>query len=100
MTSTTWPMDITVEEEIDIPSIQAEKFQKFGPTGVCPTGSLIRSDVLMAAPDLRDKDPDSGAHGRNRNQQQAAAKQQAGQISRNTESKEAPVYRIAIKSCS
>ena len=71
-------VDITVEEGIDIPSIQAEEFQSLVQLASVQPG-LIPGDVLIAASGLRDKDQILERM-KESQQQQAAAKQQAGQI--------------------
>jgi hypothetical protein len=71
-------VDITIEEGIDIPSLQAEEFQSLVQLASVQPG-LIPGDVLIAASGLRDKDmilERMKAH----QQQQAQAQQQAGQI--------------------
>ena len=71
-------VDITIEEGIDIPSLQAEEFQSLVQLASLQPG-LIPGDVLIAASGLRDKDQileQMKAH----QQQQAQAQQQAGQI--------------------
>jgi hypothetical protein len=71
-------VDITIEEGIDIPSLQAEEFQSLVQLASVQPG-LIPGDVLIAASGLRDKDmilERMKAH----QQQQQQAQQQAGQI--------------------
>jgi hypothetical protein len=71
-------VDITIEEGIDIPSLQAEQFQSLVQLASVQPG-LIPGDVLIAASGLKDKDmilERMKAH----QQQQAQAQQQAGQI--------------------
>ena len=54
-------VDITIEEGIDIPSLQAEEFQSLVQLASVQPG-LIPGDVLIAASGLRDKDHDPRAH--------------------------------------
>jgi hypothetical protein len=71
-------VDITIEEGVDIPSLQAEEFQSLVQLASVQPG-LIPGDVLIAASGLRDKDmilERMKAH----QQQQQQAQQQAGQI--------------------
>jgi hypothetical protein len=71
-------IDITIEEGIDIPSLQAEEFQSLVQLASVQPG-LIPGDVLIAASGLRDKDmilERMKAH----QQQQQQAQQQAGQL--------------------
>ena len=71
-------VDITVEEGIDIPSLQQEEFQSLVQLASIQPG-LIPGEVLIAASGLRDKDQileQMKAH----QQQQQQAQQQAGQI--------------------
>jgi len=71
-------VDITIEEGIDIPSLQAEQFQTLVQLAGMQPG-LIPGDVLIAASGLQDKDmllQRMQAH----QQQQQQAQQQAGQL--------------------
>jgi hypothetical protein len=71
-------VDITIEEGIDIPSLQAEEFQSLVQLASVQPG-LIPGDVLIAASGLRDKDQILERM-KEHQQQQQAAQQQAGQI--------------------
>ena len=71
-------VDITIEEGIDIPSLQAEEFQSLVQLASVQPG-LIPGDVLIAASGLRDKDMILQRM-KEHQQQQAQAQQQAGQI--------------------
>ena len=70
-------VDITIEEGIDIPSLQAEEFQSLVQLASVQPG-LIPGDVLIAASGLRDKDMILERM-KEHQQQQAQAQQQAGQ---------------------
>ena len=71
-------VDITIEEGIDIPSLQAEEFQSLVQLASVQPG-LIPGDVLIAASGLRDKDQILERM-KEHQQQQQQAQQQAGQI--------------------
>jgi hypothetical protein len=71
-------VDITIEEGIDIPSLQQEEFQSLVQLASVQPG-LIPGDVLIAASGLRDKDMILERM-KEHQQQQQAAQQQAGQI--------------------
>ena len=71
-------VDITIEEGIDIPSLQAEEFQSLVQLASVQPG-LIPGDVLIAASGLRDKDMILERM-KEHQQQQAQAQQQAGQL--------------------
>ena len=71
-------VDITIEEGIDIPSLQAEEFQSLVQLASVQPG-LIPGDVLIAASGLRDKDMILERM-KQHQQQQQQAQQQAGQI--------------------
>ena len=71
-------IDITIEEGIDIPSLQAEEFQSLVQLASVQPG-LIPGDVLIAASGLRDKDMILQRM-KEHQQQQQQAQQQAGQI--------------------
>jgi hypothetical protein len=71
-------VDITIEEGIDIPSLQAEEFQSLVQLASVQPG-LIPGDVLIAASGLRDKDMILQRM-KEHQQQQQQAQQQAGQI--------------------
>ena len=71
-------VDITIEEGIDIPSLQAEEFQSLVQLASVQPG-LIPGDVLIAASGLRDKDMILERM-KEHQQQQQQAQQQAGQI--------------------
>jgi hypothetical protein len=71
-------VDITIEEGIDIPSLQAEEFQSLVQLASVQPG-LIPGDVLIAASGLRDKDQILERM-KQHQQQQQQAQQQAGQI--------------------
>ncbi len=70
-------VDITVEEGIDIPSLQQEEFQSLVQLASLQPG-LIPGDVLIAASGLRDKDQILEQM-KQHQQQQAQAQQAAGQ---------------------
>ena len=71
-------VDITIEEGIDIPSLQAEEFQSLVQLASVQPG-LIPGDVLIAASGLRDKDQILERM-KEHQQQQAQAQQAAGQL--------------------
>jgi hypothetical protein len=71
-------VDITIEEGIDIPSLQAEEFQSLVQLASVQPG-LIPGDVLIAASGLRDKDQILERM-KEHQQQQQQAQQQAGQL--------------------
>jgi hypothetical protein len=71
-------VDITIEEGIDIPSLQAEEFQSLVQLASVQPG-LIPGDVLIAASGLRDKDMILQRM-KEHQQQQAQAQQAAGQL--------------------
>ena len=70
-------VDITIEEGIDIPSLQAEEFQSLVQLASVQPG-LIPGDVLIAASGLRDKDMILERM-KEHQQQQQQAQQAAGQ---------------------
>ena len=70
-------VDITIEEGIDIPSLQAEEFQSLVQLASVQPG-LIPGDVLIAASGLRDKDQILERM-KEHQQQQQQAQQAAGQ---------------------
>jgi hypothetical protein len=71
-------VDITIEEGIDIPSLQAEEFQSLVQLASVQPG-LIPGDVLIAASGLRDKDQILERM-KEHQQQQQQAQQHAGQL--------------------
>ena len=71
-------VDITIEEGIDIPSLQAEQFQTLVQLAGMQPG-LIPGDVLIAASGLKDKDM-LLERMKEHQQQQAQVQQQAGQM--------------------
>ena len=71
-------MDITIEEGIDIPSLQAEEFQSLVQLASVQPG-LIPGDVLIAASGLRDKDQILERM-KEHQQQQQQVQQKAGQL--------------------
>jgi hypothetical protein len=71
-------VDITVQEGVDIPSIQAETFQTLVQLAGMQPG-LIPGDVLIAASGLKDKDM-LLERMKEHQQQQAQMQQQAGQL--------------------
>ena len=71
-------IDITIEEGVDIPSLQQEEFNSLVQLASVQPG-LIPGEVLIAASGLRDKDMILERM-KESQQQQAAAKQQAAQI--------------------
>ena len=71
-------VDITVEEGMDIPSLQQETFQTLVQLAGMQPG-LIPGDVLIAASGLKDKDM-LLQRMKEHQQQQAAVQQQAGQL--------------------
>jgi hypothetical protein len=71
-------VDITIEEGIDIPSLQAEEFQSLVQLASVQPG-LIPGDVLIAASGLRDKDQILERM-KEHQQQQQQVQQKAGQL--------------------